>query len=308
MTAPGILKRHPGPVRIEDSRPVAGHEGFLMTDLIAGAQTQRPAPKRILVHRHSIWVRLTHWIWVVCLTLLLMSGLQIFNAYPALNFGQATTFNRGVLIISTNDTGTQGVTTVLGHDFNTTGVLGISNGPDGLAARAFPSWATLPSSQDLATARRWHFLLAWILVLNGFVYLIHGFLSRHIPRDILPKFREFKMIPRDIADHLRLRFHHGTAALHYNVLQKISYAVVLFVILPVLVLAGMAMSPGLDAAFPWLREIFAGRQSARTIHFMMATLLVLFVVVHLVMVLLSGVFNNLRGMITGSYAIDEDKP
>ena len=278
-----------------------------MTDLIAG-HARRPAPRRILAYRHSIWVRVTHWIWVVCLTLLLMSGLQIFNAYPALNFGQATTFNQGVLIIGTNDTGTQGVTTLLGHDFNTTGVLGLSNGPDGLAARAFPSWATLPGIQDLATGRRWHFLLAWILVINGFVYLLYGILSRHIVRDLLPRPSEFKLIPRDILDHLRLRFHQGEAARQYNVLQKISYAVVLFVILPVLVLAGFEMSPGLDAALPWLREIFGGRQSARTVHFMMATLLVLFVVVHVVMVLLSGVFNHLRGMITGFYAIEEETP
>jgi thiosulfate reductase cytochrome b subunit len=279
-----------------------------MTDLIAGSPTERPAPRRILVHRHAAWVRVTHWIWVVCLTLLLMSGLQIFNAYPALNFGQATTFNQGVLIIGTNDTGTQGVTTLLGHDFNTTGVLGLSQGPDGLAARAFPGWATLPGAQDLATGRRWHFLFAWILVINGFVYLISGLLSRHITRDLLPRPGEFKLIPRDIIDHLKLRFHQGQAARQYNVLQKISYALVLFVILPVLVLAGIEMSPGLDAAFPWLREIFGGRQSARTVHFIMAALLVLFVLVHVVMMLLSGVFNNLRGMITGFYAIEEETP
>ncbi|MDR3463644.1 MAG: cytochrome b/b6 domain-containing protein, partial [Beijerinckiaceae bacterium] len=237
-----------------------------------------------------------------------MSGLQIFNAYPTLNFGQATTFNQGVLIIGTDDTGTRGVTTLLGHDFDTTGVLGLSQGSEGPTPRAFPSWATLPGNQDLATGRRWHFLLAWILVLNGFVYVVSGILSRHIVRDLLPRPGEFKLIPRDILDHLRLRFHQGEAARQYNVLQKISYAVVLFVILPVLVLAGFEMSPGLDAAFPWLREIFGGRQSARTVHFMMATLLVLFVIVHVVMVLLSGVFNHLRGMITGSYAIEEETP
>ena len=278
-----------------------------MTDLMA-AQARHPAPKRVLIHRHSAWVRVTHWIWVVCLTLLLMSGLQIFNAYPALNFGQATTFNQGVLIIGTDDTGTRGVTTLLGHDFDTTGVLGLSQGSEGPTPRAFPSWATLPGNQDLATGRRWHFLLAWILVLNGFVYVVSGILSRHIVRDLLPRPGEFKLIPRDILDHLRLRFHQGEAARQYNVLQKISYAVVLFVILPVLVLAGFEMSPGLDAAFPWLREIFGGRQSARTVHFMMATLLVLFVIVHVVMVLLSGVFNHLRGMITGYYAIEEETP
>jgi thiosulfate reductase cytochrome b subunit len=270
-----------------------------------------PASRRtrtVLVRRHSLWVRATHWIWVASLAILLMSGLQIFNAYPALNFGQATTFNKGVLVIGLDDTQTKGITTVLGHDFDTTGVLGLSNGPDGPAARAFPSWATLPAAQDLATGRRWHFLFAWILVINGFVYLAYGLIGGHIGRDLIPRPSEFKAIPRDILDHLRLRFHHGGAGARYNVLQKISYALILFVILPVLVLAGIEMSPALDSALPWLRVVFGGRQSARAIHFMMASLLVLFVIVHVAMVLVSGVFNNMRGMITGRHAVKETIP
>ena len=268
-----------------------------------------PAPphrRRVLTFRHSAWVRVTHWVWVVCLTILLMSGLQIFNAYPALNFGQATTFDKGVLVIGTDDTQTKGITTVLGHPFVTTGVLGLSNGPEGLAARAFPSWATLPSGQDLATGRRWHYLFAWVLVINGFIYLGYGLVSRHIGRDLIPRPRELKLIPHDIVNHLRLRFGYGEDARHYNVLQKISYALVLFVVLPVLVLAGIEMSPGLDAAAPWLRHLFGGRQSARTIHFIMAALLVGFVIVHLALVLASGLFNNMRSMITGRYVIEEE--
>ncbi len=266
-----------------------------------------PRAKRILTFRHSIWVRLTHWIWVVCLTILLMSGLQIFNAYPALNFGQATkTYGEGIFVIKTNDAQTEGITSVFGHDFKTTGVLGLSAGPDGANAVAFPSWATIPARQDLATARRWHFLFAWLLVINGFIYLGYGIFSGHIGRDLLPRPREFKTIPADIWNHARLRFGHGEAARHYNVLQKITYALVLFVVLPLLVLAGIEMSPGLDAAVPWLRDAFGGRQSARTIHFIMATFLILFVILHVAMVLLSGFFNNLRSMITGRYVIDKE--
>ena len=263
-------------------------------------------PKTILTFRHSAWVRATHWIWVVCLTILLMSGLQIFNAYPALNFGQATTYNKGPLVIGMNDDQTKGITTLFGHSFDTTGVLGLSKGADGPVGVAFPQWATLPANQDLATARRWHFLFAWILVINGFVYLAYSFVSGHIGRDIWPRLREFKTIPHDIVNHLRLRFGRGEEARHYNVLQKITYAVLLFVILPVLVLAGIEMSPGMDAVVPWLRDIFGGRQSARSIHFLMATALVLFVIVHVVMVVLSGLFNNLRSMITGRYRIEEE--
>lgn len=266
----------------------------------------RTRMRKILIKRHSAVVRITHWVSVICLAILLMSGLQIFNAYPALNFGPATTFYKGPLVIDTDDTGTRGITTLFGHRFDTTGWLGLSSGPDGLSAVAFPHWLTLPGERDLATGRRWHFLFAWILVLNGFVYLAYGLLSGHIRRDLWPRLRELKTIPRDILDHLRLRFHHGTADRPYNVLQKTTYALVLFVVLPVLVLAGMTMSPGLDAVFPALLTIFGGRQSARTIHFIMASLLVLFVIVHVAMVILSGLFNNLRSMITGRYVIEEE--
>ena len=155
------------------------------------------------------------------------------------------------------------MTSVLGRKFDTTGVLGVSQGPDGLAARGFPSWATIPAVQDLATGRRWHFLFAWILVINAVVYLIYGIASGHIMRDLVPRLREWKTIPHDIVAHLKLQFSHGSDAPQYNVLQKISYAGILFVVLPVLVLAGLEMSPGVDAALPWLRDIFGGRQSAR---------------------------------------------
>ena len=287
-----------------------------MTDQTAGLAPvdttgPRQAPKRVLIFRHSVWVRATHWIWVVSLTILLMSGLQIFNAHPSLNFGNTTQFDSSDtgpnrLILDIDNDGSKGVTSVLGRKFDTTGVLGVSQGPDGLAARGFPSWATIPGSQDLATGRRWHFLFAWVLVINAFIYVIYGIASGHIMRDLVPRLREWKTIPRDIVTHLKLQFSHGPDAPQYNVLQKITYAGVLFVVLPVLVLAGLEMSPGVDAAVPFLRDVFGGRQSARTIHFLMAWTLVLFVVVHVVMVIVSGLFNNMRSMITGRSAVIED--
>ncbi len=109
-----------------------------------------------------------------------------------------------------------------------------------------------------------------------------------------------------IRDHVRLRFPKGEEALSYNVLQKLAYLSVL-VALPILVLAGLTMSPGLDAAFPWLLGLFGGRQSARAVHFLLAAYLVAFFVVHLVMVLISGFANNMRSMITGRYRIEEDR-
>ena len=104
--------------------------------------------------------------------------------------------------------------------------------------------------------------------------------------------------------HAKLQFPKGEAARHYNVLQKLTYMAVAFVLLPLMVLTGLTMSPGLDSAFHVLLDVFGGRSSARSLHFICASLLVAFVVVHVVMVLVSGVWNNLRSMVTGRYAID----
>ena len=108
---------------------------------------------------------------------------------------------------------------------------------------------------------------------------------------------------QDIADHLRLKFPRGEASRDYNPLQKLTYLGVIFVLLPLMILTGLAMSPGMDAILPWLVDLFGGRQSARTIHFIAAALIVLFVFVHVAMVLLVGPVNELRAMITGRFAI-----
>ena len=265
--------------------------------------------KRDSIYRHSALVRVTHWINVLCLAGLLMSGLQIFNAHPALYWGKASDFDRPLLSIEAKEDDEQqrpaGVTTIFGHAFDTTGLFGLSAGPDGEDAEvAFPSWITVPGYRDLATGRRWHFLFAWLLVLNGAVYLISGFFSGHFRRDLMPDSGQLRHIGRSIADHVRLRFPEGEEAKRYNVLQKLSYLVVIFVLLPVMVLAGLTMSPALDAAFPWLAPLFGGRQSARTVHFILANLIVLFFLIHVVMVLLSGVWNNIRSMVTGRYDIE----
>ena len=265
------------------------------------------AGPRRLVRRHTGLVRLTHWINVVCLTVLLMSGLQIFNAHPALYWGEVSRFDDPVFAITTRKTAEgepRGVVILAGRQLDTTGWLGLFGDKAGNTdARAFPPWATLPSWQSLTDGRLWHFFFAWAFVLNGLVYLLHGLLSRHVWRDLVPSLRDLGQIGRTAWDHLRLRFHSGAHALRYNVLQQLSYLGVIFVLLPVLVLAGLAMSPRLDAGFPELVAVFGGRQSARTVHFIAACGLVLFVLVHVFMVLVSGVWNNLRSMITGRYAV-----
>jgi thiosulfate reductase cytochrome b subunit len=259
------------------------------------------------IYRHSIVVRTTHWVNLACLTVLLMSGLQIFNAHPALYWGERSDFRHPWLSISSTQAESgpvQGVTSVGGTSFNTTGILGVSGDSDGEPAeRAFPRWSTLPSEQDLARGRRWHFFFAWVFVANGLIYLAFSLFNHHLYRDLLPRLRELAKIPHEIVQHALLRFPKGDEARHYNVLQKLSYLAVIVVLLPLVVLAGMTMSPGLDAAFPQLLWLFGGRQSARSIHFLAATGIVVFVIVHVIMVLVSGVWNNVRSMITGRYRI-----
>jgi thiosulfate reductase cytochrome b subunit len=110
-------------------------------------------------------IRLTHWVGVVCVTVLLLSGLQIFNAHPALYLGQASDFAQPIASIGAEQKEARqiGVTNILGYSFDTTGFLGLS-GPANEEQHAFPFWLTLPGYQDLATGRRWHFFFAWLLV------------------------------------------------------------------------------------------------------------------------------------------------
>ena len=263
--------------------------------------------ERIVVRRHSLAVRVTHWVNAVCLLFLLMSGLQIFNAHPALYWGQQSTFDKPILALEgteNDESGAVGTTRIFGYALDTTGFLGASRGPDGtMTARGFPSWLTVPSYQDLATGRRWHFFFAWLLVVNGIVYLGYGLASGHLWRDLVPTRSQLKHIGHAIHEHLRLRFPKGDEARRYNVLQKLAYLVAALVLLPLVVLTGLTMSPGMDAAFPELLTLFGGRQSARTLHFVAVCGLVLFVFAHVVMALVSGAWNNVRSMITGSYVL-----
>jgi thiosulfate reductase cytochrome b subunit len=271
------------------------------------SKRQNGPKARRFIYRHAVLVRVTHWINVLCLALLLMSGLQIFNAHPALYWGEISNFGDPAFAITTkkNRNGeTRGVIDIAGRQVDTTGWLGLSRDSEGnRVTRAFPAWATLPSWQSLAEGRLWHFFFAWIFVLNGLIYVLYSVLNGHLWRDLVPSRRDLGRLGRTIWDHLRLRFPAGEEALRYNVLQQISYVAVVLVLLPILILAGLAMSPRLDAAFPGLIEIFGGRQSARTVHFIAALALVAFVLVHVFMVLVSGVWNKMRSMITGRYTI-----
>ena len=265
-------------------------------------------PAKVLVYRHKAITRLTHWINVLAVSLLLMSGLQIFNAHPALYWGQKATFAQPWVSMTAEQRGDQtiGVTKVGSLRLETTGVFGYSGKAGAQEPRGFPAWTTIPSYRDLTDGRRWHFFFAWLFVINGLVYWLMSLLNGHTRRDLLPTKAEIapRNVWHEIAIHAKLRFPKGDEARHYNILQKGAYLATAALLLPLMVGTGLTMSPAFNAAAPWLLDLFGGRQSARTIHFITASLVVVFIVVHLVMVVASGTWNNIRSMITGKYAIE----
>ena len=261
-----------------------------------------------LYYRHKLPVRVMHWINVVALTIMFMSGLQIFNAHAELNWGKSSYDGTAPVLTISSRQNAQGELTgyarVFGHEFDTTGVLGAAKSANGRWVRAaFPSWLTIPSMKWLSMARAWHFFFAWIFVLNGIAFVLYAIFSRHLARDLAPTVTDWKGIGASIMDHLRFRHPAGEAAKRYNILQKLAYLAVIFVLLPLVILMGLAMSPWLNSLFPGWVDIFGGRQAARTIHFIAAWLLVAFVLIHVFEVIITGLWNNLRSMLTGRYRV-----
>jgi thiosulfate reductase cytochrome b subunit len=232
---------------------------------------------QVAVYRHALPIRVTHWLNALCLLVLVLSGLQILNAHPALYWGNDSTFSNPFVAFGSGQ------------------------------GRAFPSWATLPGWQDLAGGRRWHFFFAWLFVSNGLLYVVYALWSRRVSRVLAPTGEQLRHIGSSVREHLRLHFPHGDEARNYNVLQKLSYLIVLFGLLPLMVATGLTMSPGIDARLHFLVEVFGGRQSARTIHFMTASLLVLFFVIHIVAVVAAGPLTEMRSIVTGWFVIRTGK-
>ena len=164
---------------------------------------------------------------------------------------------------------------MFGHTFDTTGLFGASRGSDGeMEERGFPSWMTLPAEQDLATGRRWHFFFAWLLVINGLVYVVNLVAAPPFSRSLRRALADLRALPRTVARSRascaspRARRRFTTMCCRSSPILSVVFA------FPILVLAGLTMSPAIDSAFPWLLDLFGGRQSARTVHFMPATCLV----------------------------------
>ncbi|MCW3847146.1 cytochrome b/b6 domain-containing protein [Sphingomonas sp. LB-2] len=231
------------------------------------------APPPRIVYRHRLVTRVWHWINAVAVIVLIGSGLTISNAHKRLYWGD----------------------------------YGANYDHAWLEVPRWPGWLTIPSLYNLAAARSWHLTFALVLAFGLLIYLIWSLANRHIQRDL--RVRKDELAPRHLLDdlkaHLALRFHDPANPAAYNIFQKLSYAGVLFVLLPVLVFSGLALSPGMDAGWPWLIDIFGGRQSARSVHFIAMALLTLFIVVHLTLVILAGALNEVRSMITGKWEVPE---
>jgi len=269
-----------------------------------------PGSRGPLIYRQSIWTRVTHWIWAICLFFLLLTGLQIFNAHPALYIGQQSgfEFDNAILRIGAVNTeaGPRGRTTIFGNTYDSTALgLGMSGSAERPTFTAFPGSVTIPSYRDLGTGRVVHFFFGWIFVVTIFVWFVASFINGHIRRDIVPKPADIAGVPRDVVHHATFRFKHGRS---YGPLQKLAYFAVFFILFPLIVLTGLTMSPGMDAAWPWLLDLFGGRQTARTIHFITMLLLVGFFIIHILMVVAAGPINELRSMITGWYRASPGTP
>jgi Ni/Fe-hydrogenase b-type cytochrome subunit len=220
--------------------------------------------------RHALSTRLWHWVNALSLIVLFMSGLNISNAHPHLYWGD----------------------------------WGFAPKDAWLHVWRFPGWATIPGYYSLAAARDWHVLFAWVFAVSLLLFMLAALLNGHFRRDIATGWKEWKpaAVWADVRAHLRFEFAHAGAK--YNFLQRAAYGVVLFILLPLMIFTGMAISPGMDAAWPFLGEVFGGRQSARSVHFIVAWLLLAFFVLHVVLVLLNRPAKHVGEMITGG-KVDE---
>ncbi len=279
-----------------------------------GSNADRTEAEAEVIKRHPLFVRLWHWINALSLVLLLMSGLQIFNYHPALYWGEDGYYGLPSFLSikgPARDAETDDSILQIGSfELDVTGILGVRVEQNGrVRTFAIPPALTLPTERSLALGRDWHFLMAWVFVISGFFYVAGGVVSGYFRRSLVPDKTQLsrRSILHDLWLHIRFKPHRGDDMRRYNLMQKLTYIIVIFILLPVMVLTGLTMSNAFTAVFPQLFDIFGGRQSARTIHFLTAAALVLFVIIHIIQLFVAGFFNEMRSMITGRFKILREK-
>jgi len=223
--------------------------------------------------RHTAMVRVTHWITTLCFFALLVSGLEIVASHPRFYWGENGNILTTPLFVLPIPSSRPSVVTGYGY------VLPDENG-----------WS-----------RALHFEAAWVVVLTGLLYLIAGVTTRHFRKNLLPAKSELspRAVAAAVGSHLRFERPDASEAWSYNALQRLTYLFVIFVLFPLVIWTGLAMSPAFVSAFPATVTLLGGRQSARTIHFFVSLCLMLFVLVHIVMIWLAGFWSRMRAMITG---------
>jgi thiosulfate reductase cytochrome b subunit len=231
--------------------------------------------------RHSALVRITHWLTVLSFLTLLITGIEILISHPRFYWGEVGNSRTDTLfripIPSSRSTVPSGYPYVL---------------PD-----------------QNGWSRYLHFEAAWVLILTGLVYFISGLRTRHFRRNLFPapQDRTWAALRRVIAKHLRLAPPDEADARSYNVLQRVTYLIVVFVLFPLVVLTGLMMSPSFNSVFPWAVNLLGGRQSARTLHFLLSASLVLFLLIHVAMIVLTGFASRMREMTTGIEAVPQER-
>ena len=239
----------------------------------AGRSSVVSVPASTELKRHTATVRVTHWLTTIAFLALLLSGGEIVLSHPRFYWGETGNVNMSpwlnLHVPSSRDT----VPTGYGY------VLPDQNG-----------WS-----------RYLHFQAAWLAVATGLFYLLWGIFSGHFRRNLFPSRpdRSFSAIARSFVEHLRLKRPEPDEASSYNVLQRLSYLLVIFVLFPLMIWTGLAMSFGFDAAFPLAVRLLGGHQTARSLHFIVTILLMLFLLVHVVMIFVAGFRSRMQGMITG---------
>jgi thiosulfate reductase cytochrome b subunit len=223
--------------------------------------------------RHSALVRVTHWITTLCFLALFVSGAEIVISHPRFYWGET------------------------GNDLTQP----LFKLPIPASRRLVPTGYGYVLPDQNGWSRYLHFQAAWVVVLTGLLYLISGLSTGHFWRNLLPlktdlSWRAFSV---SIADHLRFKRPSEAEAWSYNLLQRLSYLFVIFILFPLVVWTGLAMSPAFVSAFPATVNVLGGQQSARTLHFFVSLALVLFLLVHVAMVWLAGFWSRMQAMITG---------
>ena len=244
-----------------------------MADAAAARSFASAVPTTTTTPRHTAVVRVTHWITTLCFFALLVSGVEIVISHPRFYWGEAGNVLTPSLFELPIPASRPSVPT--GYGF----VLPDQNG-----------WS-----------RYLHFQAAWLVGLTGLLYAISGLFTRHFRRNLLPSGAglSWRAISSVIANHLRFKPPGEAEAWSYNVLQRLTYLFVIFILIPLVIWTGLAMSPAIASAFPAVVTVLGGQQSARTIHFFVSVFLLLFLLVHIVMVCRAGFRNRMRAMITG---------